>query len=294
MRNLLVFYFIFFFFLCKAQMPNDFAESFFYAPQNTSMLLPSYAGMDADLQAKLAYRSYFGSLTALRTYWADVNYNLRQKTNYDKHVLGAGFYNEREGDFFNRQRILLRYAWHTRLGDKLYLSAGTAFHVINYLFKSSSAGSQGSDFAWSGNVGASIYSPTFRLGFSVNDFNSPSIRPVDFAFVLARFYTVHLEKTFSLSQQIKLRGSIRTNIVPEGSSTGLFHLGVLLTERIGINGFAHTSQGWGAALDVNRIEIGDSWMDISFAYKVPYDKGKGVPASAYEINVGYFFSREEK
>jgi hypothetical protein len=292
MRNRLIICFTFCLSVCKAQQPNDFAESFFYFPQNTFTLIPSYAGIDSDLQANLAYRSYFGQLSAVSTYLADINYNVQKKakvfSEYNKHTIGGGFYNEREGDFFNRQRVLLRYVWHKRLGDNLHFAAGTSFHLINYVFKSSSAGSQGSAFAWSGNIGASIYSKHFRLGISINDFNNPTIRPVDYTFVLYQYYTVHAEKKLLLNHQTQLKGSLRSNIVPEGHSTGIFHLGITFVEKIGINCFAHSNQGWGLNLDLNKIELGDSWLDVSFAYKMPYAKGRGVPASAYEVNVGYY------
>jgi hypothetical protein len=295
MRKLLILSLVLHFFISNAQMQNDFAESFFYFPKNTFILIPSHAGIDSDLQANLAYRSYLGQLSAVSTYLADINYNVQKKDksfpNYSKHIVGGGFYNEREGDFFNRQRVLLRYVWHKRLGENLHFSGGTSAHLINYVFKSSSAGSQGSAFAWSGNIGASIYNEHFRLGISVNDFNSPSIGPVDYVFVLHRYYTVHAEKSLLLNHQTKLTGSLRTNIVPQGYSTGLFHLGIYFAEKIGLNSFAHTNQGWGLALDINKIELGESWLDVSFAYKMPYAKGRGIPTNAYEINVGYYLNK---
>lgn len=295
MRNRLIFCFIFCLSVCKAQQPNDFAESFFYFPKNTFTLIPSYAGIGSDLQANLAYRSYFGQLSAVSTYLADINYNVQKKTkafpDFNKHIIGGGFYNEREGDFFNRQRVLLRYAWHKRLDDNLHFAAGTSFHLLNYVFKSSSAGSQGSAFAWSGNIGASIYNEHFRLGISINDFNNPTIRPVDYTFVLYRYYTIHAEKTLLLNHQTQLRGSLRTNIVPEGLNTGILHLGITFAEKLGFNSFAHTNQGWGLAVDLNKIELGNSWLDLSFAYKMPYAKGRGIPGNAYEINMGYCFTK---
>jgi hypothetical protein len=295
MRNLLFFCSFFSCTLLRAQSPSDFAESFFFFPKNTFLLIPSYAGIDSDAQANLAYRSYFGQMSVLRTYLADFNYNLQKKNKlfpeHDKHMLGAGFYNEREGDFFNHNRVMLRYAWHTRLTEKLNFSGGTAFHVINYIFKSSSAGSNGSAFSWSGNLSAAIYTSLFRLGVSVNDFNNPAVRPVDYTFVLYRYYTFHVEKAVHLSPQSLLTGSLRVNLVPQGTSTGMCNVGVLFADKVGLHAFAHTTQGWGLAIDFNHLEINDSWLDMSFAYKAPSPFGNRPPYSSYEINMGYYLSR---
>ncbi|MBC7387649.1 MAG: type IX secretion system membrane protein PorP/SprF [Opitutaceae bacterium] len=281
--------------ICKGQT-NDFSESFYFFPQNIFLLVPSYGGVNSDAQANLLYRSYFGQLTAIRAYAADVNFNVQKKSKVfpeqNKHIIGGGFYSEREGDFINRNRILLRYAWHTRLTETFNLSGGAAFHVINYLFRSSSAGSNGSDFAGSGNVSASVYSETFKLGLSINDFNEPTLKPIDNPSIVYRYYTGHLEKSLGISPKSRFIGSFRCNYIPKGYSTGILHLGIIFSEKVGINVLAHSSSGLGFSLDLNKIEIENSFLDVSFGYRVPYAKGARVPYNSYEINVGYYLVRQ--
>ncbi|MBC7387775.1 MAG: type IX secretion system membrane protein PorP/SprF [Opitutaceae bacterium] len=294
MRKLL-FISIIFIQICKGQT-NDFSESFYFFPQNIFLLVPSYGGVNSDAQANLIYRSYFGQLTAVRAYAADVNFNVQKKSNvfpeHNKHIIGGGFYSEKEGDFINRSRVLFRYAWHTRLTETLNLSGGFALHAINYVFRSSSAGSNGSDFSLSGNVSASIYSETFKLGISVNDFNEPTLTPIDNPSIVYRYYTGHLEKSIEISSKSKFKGSLRSNYIYNGYSTVLLHLGMIFSDRIGYNVLAHSSSGLGFSLDLNKIEIENSLLDVSFGYRVPYAKGARVPYNSYEINVGYYLVRQ--
>lgn len=256
-------------------------------------MIPSHACARSDAHVNFAYKSYFGQLSSIRSYWADVNNNFSKshKRGY-KHVGGLGLYNDKEGEFFNRNRVIGRYAWHLPLTERWYLSGGTALHVINYAFTASSAGSGGSDLDWSGNIGASVYTDDTKFGLSINDFNSPKLQPVDYKFMLYRFFTAHAEKNFRLNEQLTLMGSLRCNLIPGGKSSLVSHIGMIIGDRLGIYGFVHTFQGWGWAFDLGRIKIKEGWFDLSFAYKAPYNSQGRPPYSNYEINLGYYFKRK--
>ncbi len=164
-------------------------------------------------------------------------------------------------------------------------------HVINYLFKASSAGASGSDFAWSGNISAALYSPTFRLGISANDFNQPLLTPLDVPSIVYRYYTIHSEKKIALGLNTQLIASARTNIITNGYYALMGNIGLNFQEKIGLYGFAHNDQGWGLAIDLNHIEVSESWFDVSFAYRIPYSTGYRIPYSVFEINLGYYLSK---
>lgn len=276
---------------------NEYAEAFIFFPKNVSTCLPAYAGADADAQGNVMYRSYFGQLAAIRTYMADFNYNVQKKKkffpDFNKHIVGAGFYSDREGDFINRNRLVLRYVWHTRLSESLSLSGGASLHTINYVFKASSAGASGSDFAWSGNFSTALYTSTFKIGISINDFNQPSLTPLDVPSIVYRFYTLHSEKKIDLGLNSRLLISARAHYIPQGYSTLIAHAGILLREQIGFHGFAHSHQGWGVALDFPSIEASSGLFDISLAYRIPYSFGFRIPYNVFEINLGYFLKRIE-
>ena len=174
------------------------------------------------------------------------------------------------------------------------MSAGTALHAINYVFRASGVGSNGSDFAFSGNIGASLYSPSFRLALSINDFNQPSLRPIDAASIVYRYYTFHVSKSIELGSQIKLQGSTRSNIIFQGYSTTLLHLGLIYKNVAGLNAYAHSAQGWGVSLDFTHLEVEAGWLDLSLGYRVPYPNGNRIPYNTLEINLGYSWERNNE
>lgn len=81
-----------------------------------------------------------------------------------------------------------------------------------------------------------------------------------------RYYTVHSEKKIALG----------------------LNAGLNFQEKVGKHGFAHNGQGWVLAIDLNRIEVGESWLDVWFAYRIPYSSGYRIPYSAFEVNLGYY------
>jgi hypothetical protein len=103
-----------------------------------------------------------------------------------------------------------------------------------------------------------------------------------------------VEKSFQVGSQTLFTGSARVNIVPGGTSTGIGHIGFLFAEKVGFHGFVHSTQGWGMALELNHLEVNDSWLDVSFAYKAPSPFNHRPPYSSYEINMGYYFLRNQE
>ena len=141
-------------------------------------------------------------------------------------------------------------------------------------------------------MSAALYSSQFKLGVSVNDLNSPAIRPVDYTFILYRYYIAHLEKSFAVSEQVKLQGSFRSNWVPSQYFSGVIDFAIHLKETIGLHAFAHSLLGWGCALNLQQPEINSGRWDLSFAYKIPYSNRP--LGSQYEINIAYLLSKKQR
>ncbi|MBC7747378.1 MAG: type IX secretion system membrane protein PorP/SprF, partial [Methylotenera sp.] len=187
---------------------DNFSEAFFYFNRNIQLHMPSSACAENDFEGNIAYRTYTGKLAIIRSYYADANFNLRKKESStpgnSKHVVGLGFYNDREGDFFTKARVISRYAIHIPISEKLFLSGGASFHLINYNFNASGSGAAGSDWTWSGGAGTTLYSATFKLGASLNDFNSPNLRPISYDFTIPRYFTLYGEKSQKVATNISV------------------------------------------------------------------------------------------
>lgn len=236
MRNPIIFSAFYILSVFVAHGQDNFSESFFYSPKNIQIYIPSFSGLGNNLEVNLAYRSYLGKLSLIRTQYADVNISIKKPKGDPptgaQHVVGAAVYGDREGEFFNKTRVLVRYALHLPLKKNLILSAGTAFHLINYNFSASGAGASGSDMTWSGNIATSLSSPTFKLGASFSDFNSPQLQPIGYMFTLSPYNCFYVEKTLLIADETQLRGGGRFNLLWQNNSTFLAHVGILFPDPL--------------------------------------------------------------
>jgi hypothetical protein len=291
-QRFLVFIFSLFFSQILAQ--DNFSESFFYFTRNIQLHNPSIVCAENDMEGSLAYRTYTGKLSVIRSYYADLNFNLRKKElaspEHSKHVVGIGFYNDREGDFFTKARILSRYAVHIPLRDNLFLSGGASFHLINYNFNASGAGASGSGWTYSGSVGTTLYSSSFKIGVSFNDMNSPTVRPISYDFTIPRYVTFYGEKLQELSENIKVKGAGRCNWKPNTSVNYIIQLGLVFSNTLGLSGFYYDKKGTGLAVDLTNIKVSNGFADLSFAYLSP-SKNVNPSVSQYELNLRFYIDR---
>lgn len=281
----------------KAFAQSNFSESFIHFPKNIQLHAPSHACLDNDFQSNFVFRSYFGRYSVIRTYYADANINLQKweseskRSVNKKHIIGGGLYNDREGEYFNRVRAILRYAIHIPLKEDLYLSGGIAFHMINYNFDASAAGASGSSFTWAGHGSVTLYSPTFRLGASLNDFNNPTVTPINYTFLINRYVNLYGEKYFDLGPNTQIRGAARGNWIPGVSSSYILQAGFVLSNTVGISAFHYTGNGSGLILDLYKINLYKNYFDFSLAYLKTQSNVYPV-ANQYELNLHYYIIKE--
>lgn len=268
---------------------SNFSESFFYFPKNIHLYVPSAACLGNVLQSDFAYKTYIGKLSIINTSYADLNVDLRGnrgKLSENRHILGLGFYNDREGDFFNKTRVMARYSMHLPLREDLYLSVGSAFHLINYSFHASGSGASGSAINWAGSLSATLHASSFNVSVSFNDFNNPKIRPINYNFNIYRYITMYGEKSFDLNENTQIKGASRCNLTIGSPSSYLFQLGLVLSNVVGVNSFYYVNKGWGVAFDINKIKLYKSQLNFSLAYMLP--KHNAYPATnQYELNLSY-------
>jgi len=273
---------------------DNFSESFFSFTKNSQLHIPSNACIENDLEGNVVYRTYTGKLSVIRSYYADANFNLRSKkkaeSEHSKHVLGLGFYNDREGDFFTKSRILSRYAVHIPLNDNLFFSGGASFHLINYNFNASGSGASGSGWTWSGGVGTTLYSSTFKLGASFNDVNSPTVTPISYAFTIPRYATFFGEKSLEISPNILVKGAGRCNWKTDVASTYIAQVGLVFSNAIGLSGLYYVKKGTGFIIELNKIKLNSGFADLSFAYLLPA-QNINPAVSQYELNLRFYMER---
>lgn len=274
---------------------DNISESFIFNSKNISIHNPSLSCRDSDLTGNLAYRSFTGKFSVIRTYFADVNYAFikpkKNKKSGIRQISGLGLYNDREGEFFSKIRVMTRYAIHVPLSPKFFFSSGANFHLINYNFNVSGAGASGSDWAWSTGFGLSLFSSDFCISASVNDVNNPTVAPVAFEFSIPRYAMLFAEKKFQLNEQFDLKTAARYSFNSQTPNGYFLEFGLGLPHNIAVSALHYNLRGSGAAVALNNIKVNNGLADFSLAYLAP---GKGVVPAVpdYELNLRFYIGRE--
>lgn len=270
---------------------DNYSESFFNVSKNAFIHIPSNACLNNDFQISANYKTYFGKLSVIKTYFADANIKLYRKTENElkshKHVLGLGFYSDKEGEYFTKSRILFRYAQSLPLSTKYRISAGGAFHLLNYSFDGMGTGTNGSDWTYSASMSTTIFSKNNIVAISFNDFNSPTIQPIVYEFTISPYMNVYAEKKMNLGLETQLKAVARLNSIRGGKSSIFTQLGFVFSKSIGTNVFYYSNIGYGATVDINNISLYEKSMDFSFAYLIPQE-GILPPVNQYEISILYY------
>lgn len=284
---------IFFSAIAHSQTINDNALKVENIYSNISYSNPSYNGTTGKAEVFLFYKSYSGSLSQLKTLYTQINYNIKDKEDASvnrKQTLGAFLFTEKEGEYFSRNRFNISYCWHGRVSENYELSAGISVVYISYVFTNSSGGAGGADNTFSSNIGICLNSPTFTIGLAVQDFNSPSLRPLNYQFRFNRYYVANLGKKFILNEKLRLdllsTSYWNSKFMMNNSAS------FLISDHVSIGTFFHTYLGWSAMAGIKDVEFLSGELNFLFAYKLPVKSSSNLITNSYEFSLVYLFGRE--
>lgn len=140
---------------------------------------------------RLGNRTLTGLFKGVNRFYADANLTLFARNENQQHSIGLFAMNNRDGDYFQRNRFYGRYSIQTKLTDLASLSAGISVGFVNYTFGSSVASAGGSSAAPDANVGLWYLREKFKLGASYQQIFSPQVQPLAQLFILNRYLNVN-------------------------------------------------------------------------------------------------------
>jgi hypothetical protein len=271
---------------------TNFSDAFYNITKSNHLLIPSNTCIENNFQLDFAYRTYLGKLSIIKSYYSDVNFNLRKQkqksgSKFSKHILGFGVYKDEEGAFFSKIRLSSNYALHKKLNSKLSWATGAKVYFVNYTFDASSTGASGSDGTFTGCVSSSLYTSTFKFGVSINDFNNSTLRPISYDFTLNRFLTFYGEKTFDVDQSTEFKVASRFNYISEQRNSAILQGGFVFSKVASASAFYYYNKGWGLIFDIQRIEFSDTKLDCSFSVLLP-NQHTQPNMNQIEINLHYY------
>lgn len=163
--------------------------------------------------AFINYRSRFGALSDVRDFYAAASAPIKSK-----HHLGIQAFSEQETSLFTKSKIALTYAVKIQLTPTVFASLGTTIGFASINFKSTGAGIGGSDNSLdlAGSAFINIKKRT-HLGISLMQLTKSQLQPLEYNFILSRYFTVFGNHSIDLNPNWSLElgadGKINTDFV---------------------------------------------------------------------------------
>lgn len=281
-------------FLCASLIPsrgqqvNHLPVQFGQFFNMYSIINPASCGSKAALEIQSGRQQHGGAWKNISTTFASAVFRIQEhKTNF--HVVGASFVSDKEGQYLNRSKFYITYAWHTQLTKKLSLSAGTSAGYFSYTVSESSANVSGGATAPDASLGLWIYTTAFYAGVSVNQIFNSELTPLQETTTLIRHfnitsgYSFNVTRSFSMKPCALIRYATTYPVDIDFAIIGTINR----VFTLGVNYRHHKSVV--PVLGFEKLAIGNGSLKAMFSYAVPAGR-IADNLQTYELTLSYDFS----
>lgn len=263
-----------------AVFPVQFDQFF----QNYSLFHPAATGYEASLQTYLGHRALTGLFEGVNTSYAGVNYRIGRRDSLSGyHGIGANMLNDREGTYFNRGRLYISYAWHSRITYNWVLSGGAMIGLIDYVYKGSNVYAGGSSLKPTADVGLFLYRDNAHIGLTISQVIPGKLTPLQSQLPIKRFLIFSFDKTFYLSPYFSLMPATLIRITPVKNMSELNLYLLAKVQNVLMAGLQYKYQkGYSLMGGVKDVTVGKKKFSFFLSYYVPFTSGKDLKASRME------------
>ncbi len=253
-----------------------------------SILNPALQNVDAANTFVFCNQFYTGAFSKFDNlfFQGSVGLNKSDSAAY-KHFVGLKFTNEIEGDYIDRPRYFVSYAWHTQLTERYRVGAGLNIGRSSYRYKGTNVSSLGSDSNWDGDFGLSLYSEQNVLAFSCNQLFNSKIIPKEMYFRWARYYTVFVQKTFQISKASSFSVFVQNQFLPNQFDKTDVGIQLISNNLLIVGGNMYFKQSLSFLTGLKDISIDKHHFSVFTSYTVPFSKQSNANVQSYELALVY-------
>jgi type IX secretion system PorP/SprF family membrane protein len=272
---------------------NELPVQFLQVVKNYPLINPSYAAVDSGVNIVSGNKMNFGAYRIFRTNYLSATFRLRgasrDSLSPNNHGLGLAAVTDKEGEFINRNRLYLTYAYKISLSQNFHLSTGISLGMANYVIQGSNISPSGSSMAPDGNVGIWMFTRKSYLGVSLNQFFNSRLTPIGAASVLVRHVNVIAGKTIVFSPYVQLASSVVVRAA-KSFKTDVDVVNLFLFHdklSAGFNYKHHKAFVFMLGLENISFRHGKHLAGGWFSYSMPFGKYVVKSIQPYEITLTY-------
>lgn len=257
---------------------------------NAEWLNPALFGIDSSSTITLSNQFHPVPYNVIRTFYGTANLKIGRNINYNGNNLHLTFYDDREGEFLHRNRILVGYTKHLRLNKLWSASLGAVFGWGNFRQKGNNQVGDAVDGAITANAGFSFYSAKTLLGISVNQLEENEIIPLGTSIVYKRHYNLLVRHRLSINMDTDIRFSGLYKLVDGAISNTLdLMTEVFFRDIVGVGVNYQHQRNMGFLFGVKNITFDRYKFDVQLAYSFPFSNSQINQVTNIEVGLkGYF------
>lgn len=260
--------------------------------KNYYLVNPASNTSEETFALRLGNRTLTGLFQGVNRFYADANLTFSGRNDGQRHAVGIIAMANKDGDYFQRNRIYARYSLLTQLSENASLSAGASFGMVGYTFGSSIASAGGSSSAPDANVGIWYLREKFKLGFSYQQVFAPQLQPLNQLFILNRYLNVNGIYKIEFSPTVTLQ----THAYWKWDSTMPFYGELapifVFNEWVELGANYRHNRGVAMLFGFPQINIGQGKVYMMASYLISTRKLSSQNDSVLEFSLGYILPTE--
>lgn len=248
---------------------------------------PALLNTSSHYQFLLGNQFFPGAYSQMENHFFIASINLTNDTAKSRNNLGIKIITEKEGEFISKPKAYLSYAWHTPIFKNYRLSAGANLGIVSYIYKPTTISAEGSAYGPDADIALGFYNKTFTLGFSFNQAFNSKLVPKQFYFRYKSFYTLNLEKKFSINEKYSLVLNFQNQNLKNGLPNNNFGIQFLMQKifLVGTNVLFNERLSFNAGIEHFIISKHD--ISITAGYNFPLKVSAQSNIQSFELVLIY-------
>lgn len=132
--------------------------------------------------------------------------------NKHKNGFSFDFNSDQQGPIFQKNRFYGGYIQRIPLTRDIYSQLAVKVGLVNYFFKASQGGIGGSDIAFDGHVGGSLFGKSWLVGATWHQFAPDQLQPIAQVFLLRHYWELIGKKTVDITSIFSMTSYWRSRI----------------------------------------------------------------------------------
>ena len=264
-----------------------FPASYGIVGESRGIYNPALINTNAKYSANLGNQFFPGTYNQLENHFLTASINISGDSAKNRNNIGFKIITEKEGEYIFRPKIYISYAWHTGIYKDYHLGAGVNIGYAGYNYKATAVSAEGSAYGPDADVGIAVYNPLFTLGIALNQALNTVITPKLLPFRLKRFYSINIEKRFTIAQKNSIILNYQRQSVKSFHQNNCFGLHILMQRLLLVGIYYLPNERLTFTLGIQDFTLEKHRFSVVFGYNTPLKISAQSNIQSFEIMLAY-------